>query len=89
MLLQNSVNAAVGSTGMQAVALRIAGDKAVFYGVRIVGTQDTLLDDTGSHYFYQSYIEGTVDFIFGRARSLYKVCSESSDICSFLIMFFR
>ncbi|KAL1824513.1 hypothetical protein ACET3Z_011291 [Daucus carota] len=65
-----------GSTGMQAIALRIAGDKAVFYGVRIVGTQDTLLDDTGSNYFYQSYIEGTADFIFGRARSLYKKNSD-------------
>ncbi|WOH08441.1 hypothetical protein DCAR_0727882 [Daucus carota subsp. sativus] len=43
--------------GMLAVALGIAGDTAVFYEVRIVGTQDKLLDDTGSHYFYQSYIE--------------------------------
>lgn len=71
---------------MQAVALRIAGDKAMFYGVRILGTQDTLLDDTGSHYFYQSYIEGTVDFIFGRARSLYRVLMEKFEMCgSFLI----
>lgn len=58
---------------MQAVALRIAGDKAVFYRVRILGTQDTLLDDTGSHYFYQCHIQGSVDFIFGRSRSLYQV----------------
>lgn len=58
---------------MQAVALRIAGDKAMFYGVRILGTQDTLLDDVGSHFFYKCYIEGTVDFIFGHARSIYKV----------------
>ena len=62
-----------GGHGMQAVALRISGDKAVFYRVRLLGTQDTLLDDTGSHYFYQSFIQGSVDFIFGRARSLYKV----------------
>ncbi|KAK1404976.1 Pectinesterase [Heracleum sosnowskyi] len=71
---ENSVNAVVGGIGMQAVALRIAGDKAMFNGVRILGTQDTLLDDIGSHYFYQSYIQGTVDFIFGRARSIYKDC---------------
>lgn len=58
---------------MQAVALRIAGDKAVFYKVRILGTQDTLLDDTGSHYFYQCHIQGSVDFIFGTSRSLYQV----------------
>ncbi|MFS7931237.1 putative pectinesterase [Helianthus anomalus] len=58
---------------MQAVALRIAGNKAVLYRVRILGTQDTLLDETGSHYFYQRYIQGSVDFIFGNARSLDKV----------------
>ncbi|KAH9804171.1 Pectinesterase QRT1 [Citrus sinensis] len=35
---------------------------------------DTLLDDTGSHYFYQCHIQGSIDFIFGRARSLYQDC---------------
>ncbi|KAJ0102802.1 hypothetical protein Patl1_03971 [Pistacia atlantica] len=69
---ENSVVAIPGEKGMQAVALRIGGDKAMFYKVRILGTQDTLLDDIGSHYFYQCYIQGTVDFIFGRARSLYQ-----------------
>ncbi|KAJ0715188.1 putative pectinesterase [Helianthus annuus] len=39
---------------MQAVALRIAGNKAVLYHVRILGTQDTLLDETGSHYGLQA-----------------------------------
>ncbi|KAJ0918074.1 putative pectinesterase [Helianthus annuus] len=39
---------------MQAVALRIAGNKAVVYRVRILGTQDTLLDETGSHYRLQA-----------------------------------
>ncbi|KAM7504282.1 hypothetical protein LguiB_003186 [Lonicera macranthoides] len=71
---QNSVVAVPGGYGMQAVALRISGDKAMFYGVRILGTQDTLLDDSGSHYFYRSYIQGSVDFIFGRSRSLYRDC---------------
>ncbi|KAL5548612.1 hypothetical protein UlMin_003843 [Ulmus minor] len=71
---ENTVVADPGGHGMQAVALRISGDKAVFYRVRLLGTQDTLLDDTGSHYFYQSFIQGSVDFIFGRARSLYKDC---------------
>lgn len=64
---------------MQAVALRIGGDKAMFFKVRILGTQDTLLDDIGSHYFYQCYIQGTVDFIFGRARSLYQVPNSFSN----------
>jgi len=46
----------------QAVALRVDCDKAVFYGVRLVGEQDALLDNTGS-----------VDFIFGNAKSLFHV----------------
>uniref|UniRef100_A0A7N2R8H9 Pectinesterase n=2 Tax=Quercus lobata TaxID=97700 RepID=A0A7N2R8H9_QUELO len=72
--VENTVVAVPGGFGMQAVALRIAGDKAMFYRVRILGTQDTLLDDTGSHYFYQCHIQGSVDFIFGTARSLYQDC---------------
>ncbi|CAL5341617.1 unnamed protein product [Camellia sinensis] len=59
---------------MQAVALRLAADKAMLYKVRVLGTQDTLLDDYGSHYFFQCYIQGSVDFIFGRSRSLYQDC---------------
>ncbi|KAM1754858.1 hypothetical protein ACFX12_007262 [Malus domestica] len=71
---KNSVVAVPGGYGMQAVALRVAGDKAMFYRVRVLGTQDTLLDDTGSHYFYRCHIQGSVDFIFGRSRSLYQDC---------------
>ncbi|RDX71744.1 Pectinesterase QRT1, partial [Mucuna pruriens] len=58
----------------QAVALRVDGDKAVFYRVRLVGEQDTLLDNTGIHYFYRSYIQGSVDFICGNAKSLFYEC---------------
>ncbi|KAJ8532520.1 hypothetical protein K7X08_012443 [Anisodus acutangulus] len=63
---------------MQAVALRLTGDRAVLYRVRILGSQDTLLDDAGSHYFYQCYIQGSVDFICGNSRSLYKNCTLHS-----------
>lgn len=74
-VLQNTVVTVVGGVGYQAVALRISGEKAVFYKVRFLGSQDTLLDESGSHYFYQSLIQGTTDFIFGNAKSLYKVRS--------------
>ncbi|KAM7258867.1 hypothetical protein ACFE04_014608 [Oxalis oulophora] len=71
---ENTVVAAPGGIGMQAVALRIAGDRAMFYKVRVVGSQDTLLDESGSHFFYESYVEGSIDFIFGKGRSLYQNC---------------
>ncbi|KAK1588676.1 hypothetical protein Q3G72_025774 [Acer saccharum] len=57
--------------GAQAVALRISGTKAAFYNERMIGFQDTLCDDKGYHFYKDCYIEGTIDFIFGRAKSLY------------------
>ncbi|AED96653.1 Pectinesterase QRT1 [Arabidopsis thaliana] len=75
---ENTVVAEAGEQGRQAVALRIIGDKAVFYRVRVLGSQDTLFDDNGSHYFYQCYIQGNVDFIFGNAKSLYQDCDIHS-----------
>jgi len=55
----------------QALALRINGDKAAFFNSKFIGFQDTLCDDRGYHFFKDCYIEGTVDFIFGRGTSLY------------------
>ncbi|KAL9669211.1 hypothetical protein QQ045_006754 [Rhodiola kirilowii] len=71
---ENTVVAVPGGYNMQAVALRVAGDKAVFYKVHIIGTQDTLLDEVGTHYYYHSFIQGRVDFICGNAKSLFKEC---------------
>nr|CAD1830783.1 unnamed protein product [Ananas comosus var. bracteatus] len=67
-----------GDVGAQAVALRIAGDQAAFYGCGIYGAQDTLLDDRGRHFFRDCFIEGSIDFIFGNARSLYQDCVINS-----------
>ncbi|KAI4306200.1 hypothetical protein L6164_029495 [Bauhinia variegata] len=68
---------------MQAVALRVDSDRAVFYRVTILGTQDTLLDSTGTHYFYKCNIQGNVDFIFGNAKSLYEDCHIRSTAKSY------
>lgn len=62
-----------GRIGAQAVALRIAGDQAAFYGCGFYGAQDTLNDDRGRHYFSECFIQGSIDFIFGKAKSLYEV----------------
>lgn len=75
-----------GDKGRQGVALRITGDKAVFYRVKFLGGQDTLLDDLGTHYFYQCHIRGSVDFIFGTARSLYEVPSFNTFKNIFLLL---
>ncbi|KAF3443499.1 hypothetical protein FNV43_RR13182 [Rhamnella rubrinervis] len=63
-----------GDIGAQAVAIRIGGDQAAFWGCGFFGAQDTLHDDRGRHYFKECFIQGSIDFIFGNARSLYEGC---------------
>ncbi|WRH26114.1 pectin esterase [Arthrobacter sp. JZ12] len=64
----------------QAVALHVTGDRCVFNGVRVLGNQDSLLVNTPNastvsrHFFVDSYVEGDVDFIFGRATAVFQRC---------------
>ncbi|PIA54926.1 hypothetical protein AQUCO_00901081v1 [Aquilegia coerulea] len=67
-----------GIVGAQAIALRIAGDQAAFYGCGFYGAQDTLHDERGRHYFRECFIQGSIDFIFGNAKSLYEDCTINS-----------
>ena len=66
-----------GNSNEQAVALHTSGDRLVFDNVRVLGNQDTLLvnspdaGDIARSYFVDSYIEGDVDFIFGRGTSVF------------------
>ena len=62
-----------GDIGGQAVALRISGDQAAFWGCGFFGAQDTLHDDKGRHYFRDCYIQGSIDFIYGNGKSFYQV----------------
>ncbi|XP_057954755.1 probable pectinesterase 8 [Malania oleifera] len=63
-----------GDVGAQAVAIRVSGDQSAFWGCGFFGAQDTLHDDKGRHYFKDCYIQGSIDFIFGDARSFYENC---------------
>ncbi|KAK7245038.1 hypothetical protein RIF29_39868 [Crotalaria pallida] len=67
-----------GEIGAQAIALRVSGDQAAFYGCGFYGAQDTLNDDNGRHYFRECFIQGSIDFIFGNAKSLYEDCAINS-----------
>jgi pectin methylesterase-like acyl-CoA thioesterase len=52
--------------GHQAVALYLNSDRSILTNVRLLGDQDTfLVGATARSYVRNSYIEGTVDFIFG------------------------
>ncbi|MFG1967869.1 pectinesterase family protein [Nonomuraea fuscirosea] len=64
----------------QAVAVRTTGDRQVYDNVRFLGNQDTLYVNTASagtaarQYFHDCYVEGDVDFIFGRATAVFDGC---------------
>ncbi|XP_015572328.2 probable pectinesterase 55 [Ricinus communis] len=64
----------------QAVSARIKGEQCAFYKCAFLGTQDTLWDEKGRHYFSNCYIEGAIDFIFGKAQSIYEGCVISVNI---------
>jgi len=68
----------VDTTGTQAVAVYTKGNRMTFKHVRFIGRQDTLFVNDGTQYFYQCYIEGDVDFIFGGARAVFEECQIHS-----------
>ncbi|MET0422603.1 MAG: pectinesterase family protein [Actinoplanes sp.] len=61
--------------GSQAVAANVNADRSVFTNVRFLGNQDTLLVNNYRHYYVNSYVEGTVDFIFGGATAVFNASS--------------
>ena len=58
----------------QALALRVDGDRVAFRNCRFLGWQDTILLNSGRHYFESCYIAGHVDFIFGPAAAWFEKC---------------
>ncbi|MDR6317102.1 pectinesterase family protein [Actinoplanes couchii] len=65
--------AANGSS--QALALALYGDRARLGNVRVIADQDTLLIyNSARAYIWSSYIEGTVDFIYGNGSAVFYAC---------------
>ena len=68
----------------QAVAVKVNGDRMVFDNVRFLGNQDTLYanspstEQAGRQYYHDCYIEGDVDFIFGRGTAVFDDCTIRS-----------
>lgn len=64
----------------QAVACFVSGDRTIFRKCRFLGHQDTLYTyGYPSHQYYEDcYIEGTVDFIFGKSTAVFNRCTIHS-----------
>ncbi len=60
----------------QAVAVFVSGDRATFRNCRFLGFQDTLYTygENSRQYYEDCYIEGTVDFIFGKSTAWFENC---------------
>ncbi|MDR2473086.1 MAG: glycoside hydrolase family 88 protein, partial [Tannerella sp.] len=60
----------------QAVALHLEGDNIILRNCRLLGNQDTVYAgrDNCNQYFYDCYIEGTTDFIFGPSTCRFDNC---------------
>jgi pectinesterase len=64
---------------VQALAMYVEADRAVFRKCRFLGWQDTLRADaprngTGRQYFANCYIEGHVDFIYAAGTAVFDHC---------------
>jgi pectin methylesterase-like acyl-CoA thioesterase len=78
------------SQGSQALALLVTGDRAVFHNVRLLGNQDTVYAGSrgcaqreqnctaARQYFFDCYIAGNVDFIFGDGKAVFDHCEIHS-----------
>lgn len=60
----------------QALAISCGADKSVFHHCNFLGWQDTMYihGSKTRQFFYDCYIEGSVDFIFGDAAALFEEC---------------
>ncbi|CAK5282310.1 unnamed protein product [Mycena citricolor] len=64
-------NFGVALTNGQAIALSAQADQMGVYACGLFSYQDTLYTNVGNHIFLKSYIEGAVDYIFGRHSIAY------------------
>ena len=68
------------------MALHVESDRAVFVNCRFLGNQDTIYasGENSRQYFYNCYIEGTTDFIFGPSTAVFEACTIHSKSNSYI-----
>ncbi|WP_455836455.1 pectinesterase family protein [Pseudarthrobacter siccitolerans] len=83
LTIENAYDEAANG-GSQALAVRTVADRVTFDSTRFLGNQDTYLADTAGRdatartYLKNCYIEGDVDFIYGRGTAVLDGCTIHS-----------
>jgi pectin methylesterase-like acyl-CoA thioesterase len=67
------------SSGAQAVALFVDGDRQQFLNCRFTSYQDTIYIQDGSQYFRDSFIEGDDDYIIGGSSAVFQSCTVNQN----------
>lgn len=80
LTMSNSFDEAANSAmkSKQAISLYDDADESVLVNCKFLGNQDTLCAYTNRQYYYNCFIEGDVDFIFGGAQAVFKNCEIRS-----------
>jgi hypothetical protein len=58
--------------GANALAIYAKADRLIFNNVRFLGWNDTLRAEFGRQYYVNSYVEGSVDFIYGKGTAYFE-----------------
>ncbi|BAF23181.1 probable pectinesterase/pectinesterase inhibitor 32 [Oryza sativa Japonica Group] len=69
-----TVENTAGPQAMQAAAVVVKSDRAVFFRCEITGYQDTLLADVYRQFYRECVISGTIDFVWGEATAVFQMC---------------
>jgi pectinesterase len=81
LTIANDFAEPAGQSSVQAPALTVQADQVVFQNVRFLGNQDTLqvkssnVSTVARSYFKGCYVEGDVDFVFGRGTAVFDGCT--------------
>lgn len=68
------VNTYPKTSNTAALAADFYGNEIAAYGCSFIGFQDTLLANKGTQVFSNSYIEGSIDFIWGYSTAYFHQC---------------